>query len=344
MKRIGKIICICLCGLTGWIPAYAQQQDSGRHNWCTRAEIETRIDYDFVHYDVDGSNRSAFQGKYLNFRLDGELTSMLSYHWRQRINAGNMGFSTTFFEGTDWAYLDWQFAPHFSISAGKEIVAIGGWEYDLAPIQMYYWSTFWNNVNCYEIGASLHYTDKHNHVQLQVSNSPYITKNLENLFAYNLIWYGDFKWFKPIYSTNLIEYTHGSYIHYLNLGNKFDFGKAYLYIDLMHRATDRQSRYFFMDYSIVAEAKAYLGKRWTVFSKGGYDENCTENPVGTIIADTYVAPGTQYRYIGIGGEFSPLLGRNAVRLHAFVALKDDMATHSKMLEADAGLYWRIGIK
>ncbi len=324
--------------------AHAQASDSGKHQWCTHAALEARMDYDYRHFPEGDEDKGAFQGRYLNFQLDGMLASRLSYHYRQRINAGNMGFSTTFFEGTDWLYMDWQFASRFSVSAGKEVVAIGGWEYDLAPINMYYWSEFWNNVNCYEMGVSLHYRDEHNHWQLQLGNSPYVTQNLQHLYALNLIWYGDYNWFKPIYSTNLVEYERGSFIHYVALGNKFDFGKAYVYVDVMNRATDKQSSYFFEDYSVMVEAKAYLGNRWTLFAKGGCDENSTEIPSLGMAPDQYVLPGTQYVYAGLGGEFFPLLGKNTVRIHAFAAYKDDRLHSVKTLEANAGLTWHLGIK
>lgn len=343
------MIAACLCVLSGlMLPLHAQQTDSAKREWCTRAEIETRMDFDFNLYN-DGSNRSAFQGKYLNFRLDGKLAPGLSYSWRQRINAGNMGFSTTFFEGTDWVYLAWQFADRFSVSAGKEVVAIGGWEYDLAPISMYYWSTFWNNVNCYEMGVSLHYTDAHNHLQLQMTNSPYIVGKLDNLFAYNLIWYGDFNWFKPIWSTNLIEFEKGKFIHYIALGNKFDFGKSYLYIDVMNRANDCQDHFFFQDYTIIVEAKRQVTERLNLFVKGGYDRH-EENKVEGFFPmddpydwDLYVPAGTDYRYAGLGGEYYPLIGKNTVRLHAFALMKSN-GNESPSFQANLGLTWKLGIK
>ena len=327
-------------------------QSGNEHPWCSYAALETRADFNMQLRDSRKDRfSSALQGRFLNFQMDGWLASQVSYHYRQRINAGNMGFSTTFFEGTDWIYLQWDFTPHLSLSAGKEVVAIGGWEYDLAPINMYFWSEFWNNVNCYEMGVSLHHRTDHSHLQLQVTNSPYIMKNMMNLYAYNLIWYGDFGWFKPIWSTNLIECEKGKFIHYLALGNKLDFGKSYLYIDFMNRANDRQDRFFFQDYTVIVEAKREVTERLNLFAKGGWDWHERNEYKGFYLDfppddlydwDLYVPAGTDYRYIGMGGEYYPLKGRNTVRIHAFALMKtgDDDLT----FQANLGLTWKLGIK
>ena len=53
--------------------------------------------------------------------------------------------------------------------------------------------------------------------------------------------------------------------------------------------------------------------------------------------------GTDYRYIGMGGEYYPLKGRNTVRIHAFALMKtggDDDLT----FQANLGLTWKLGIK
>lgn len=349
-----KILALLFCFSLWAGSGQAQQQTERQAPWCSYAALETRMDFNMQLTDRSKDRfSSAFQGKFLNFQMDGYLMPSVSYHYRQRINAGNMGFSTTFFEGTDWMFLEWNFTKHLSVSAGKEVVAIGGWEYDLAPINMYYWSEFWNNVNCYEMGASLHYRTERSHLQLQVTNSPYITKNMANLYAYNLIWYGDFGWFKPIWSTNLIECEKGKFIHYLALGNKFDFGKSYLYIDFMNRANDRQDHFFFQDYTVIVEAKREVTERLNFFAKGGWDwhERNEYKAEGYVIGvtppdpydwDLYVPAGTDYRYAGLGGEYYPLIGKNTIRLHAFALMK--MYNEQLSFQANLGLTWKLGIK
>ena len=123
-------------------------QPPKEQKWCRLFVLQTRMDFDYQHHEdtalcgAAAPNTSSFQGKHLNFILEGDLTPRLSYSYRQRINIANINFSQTFFQATDWLHLDWHFADRLYLSAGKEVVAIGAWEYDVAPIDMYFFSEF----------------------------------------------------------------------------------------------------------------------------------------------------------------------------------------------------------
>ncbi len=52
-----------------------------------KLQAEVRLDYQ--HDWLDGhtvKDNTGFEGKYINFRLDGNITDGLSYSWRQRLN------------------------------------------------------------------------------------------------------------------------------------------------------------------------------------------------------------------------------------------------------------------
>lgn len=328
-------------------------QEKSKTGWCTRFALQMRMDFDYQYHDdtllcgAPQTHMSSFGGKHLNFILEGELAPKLTYSYRQRINIANIGFSQTFFQATDWLHLDWHFSDWFYVSAGKEVIAIGAWEYDEAPIDMYFPSEFYNNVNCFEMGFSLHYADDNNHLQLQLCNSPYVTRPLENLYAVNLMWTGKFNWLKTIYSSNLIGYEPDKFMHYIVLGHKIDFTNWHLYVDVMNR-TALNDYSLFRDYSVMAEFKwKPENSRYTLFAKGGYDENSISgiylcNGVATPISpDIFVAPGFSGAYAGLGGEFMPLLKRNKVRLHSYVAARYDA---SWCVECNAGLTWRLDVK
>lgn len=93
--------------------------------------IETRVDWEGAWLDGDvEKDNTGFAGKFLNLRLDGNLTDNLSYSWRQRFNKPHKDAS--FFDATDWIYLNYNL-DNWSFAGGKQVVAIGGWEYD-APL------------------------------------------------------------------------------------------------------------------------------------------------------------------------------------------------------------------
>ena len=74
-----------------------------------RLDALARVDWQ--NTSTDGRNirsNSGFEGKYLMIRLDGRITEGLTYSWRQRFN--KQIFDSSFFDATDWLYLNYSVA------------------------------------------------------------------------------------------------------------------------------------------------------------------------------------------------------------------------------------------
>jgi len=272
--------------------------------------VDTRIDYqrDWNDWHTVKDN-TGFEGKYLNIRIDGSIIPNLTYSIRQRLNKEHK--DRTFFDATDWVYLNYDL-ERWSFAGGKQVVCIGGFEYDRAPIDLYGCSVFWNNIPCYEIGASVgfHFT-KNDKLSFQFCESPFYTKKDRDMYGYSLMWNGNHGFFNALYSINLFEYLPGKYINYIALGNKFTFDKVSLELDLMNRASSHQS-YLFKDCSVMAEIAYCPTERWKIHGKYTYDVNRS----GTD-ADFTVLNGTELNMIGGGVEFYPLKNKKtSLRVHA----------------------------
>ncbi len=311
----------------------------------TKLSIETRADFE-ANFDADfASTGLGFSGRYLNFNLDGQITPKLRYSYRQRLNVWEQGF-VNFFKGTDWAQLTWQAHKNIAISGGKQVLMIGGWEYDLAPIDVFIPSEFWNTIPCYEMGVSAAFSDnerKHS-VCLQVTNSPFAEKALSGMFAYNLCWQVNIGFFKPSYSFNMVESSKGNFISYIALGNKFEFEKCMLVVDFMNRASFKQKRYFFDDFTLLAEAHYLPNSHWDVFVKGGHDCNHAQ-PADTEQSDFFdltVKPGVVYDFAGLGFSYFPLIGKHLVRLHFTTSAGRSAGEMAYCL--NTGLTWKIRFK
>lgn len=281
-------------------------------------KVELRADYQ--HEWLDGhtiDDNSGFKGKYLNIAMNGNISDHFSYSLRHRLN--KTSFDSNFFDATDWAWVAYS-VKNWEISAGKQVVAIGGFEYDRAPIDLYFCSEFWNNVACYQFGVSGGYAFKNGKDKLtfQVCQSPFRNhtsawnpnaRNL-NMFAYNLIWYGNHGPFSAIYSVNMLEYAPGRFINYISLGNKFTHDKVSLEFDFMNRATAHQT-FLFDDFSLVGEIAWKPNKRFNIFGKVSYDVNNSSNN------DLYILPGTKLTRVGGGIEYFPFINnKHTIRLHA----------------------------
>ena len=302
-KGMKKILLTLLWG-TCFFVVQAQEE-------LLKLQAETRIDYQCEY--VDGRSihsNSGFKGRYLNVIVSGTIAKQFSYSYRQRLNKAHSNQS--FFDATDWLYLTYRPDEHWSVSVGKQVVGIGGYEYDRAPIDLYFCSEYWNNIPCYQMGISADYTfsqgkDK---VMFQLCQSPFHAY-ADDMYAYNFMWYGSHGWFNTIYSVNMIEYQPDKYISYIALGHRLDFGEIALELDLMNRATDHQT-YFFRNCSIMGELSYHPSESFNFFGKVTYDVNTTQ-----VKTDYCVHPGTELTYVGGGVEFYPIKNNRNLRLHAF---------------------------
>lgn len=330
---------ILLCA-TAALCAHA---DEPANNELVNLQAEVRLDYQRDWQDGDNiKDNSGFEGKYINFRLDGTITEGLTYSWRQRLNKPHKDAS--FFDATDWIYLNYDLGK-WSIAGGKQIVCIGGWEYDRAPIDLYGCSVFWNNIPCYQIGGSVSLRPTaNNKFTFQFCESPFYSSDNRNMYAYNIMWNSSHSFYEAIWSANLIEYVQERYITYLALGNKFKARKIAFELDFMNRASAHQT-FLFQDMSIMGELSYMPSSKWKLFAKMTYDVNNTHSD-----ADRCVLPGTELKMAGAGVEFYPLVKkRQSVRLHANVfyswgknANAGDVMQNKTML-VDFGVKWKMNI-
>lgn len=277
--------------------------------------IQAEVRFDYQEEYVDGTSIGAntgFKGRYINLHLSGNISESFSYSYRQRLNKAHSDQS--FFDATDWVYLTYTTPnKHWSFSGGKQVVGIGGYEYDRAPIDLYFCSEYWNNIACYQFGVSATYatTNGNDKFMAQVCQSPFRTYAKDAMYAYNLMWYGSHNWFNSIYSINAIEFQPGDFIYYVTLGNEFRFGQnAKLQLDLMNRATNEHN-FFFEDFSVMGEFSYDIKNRVNLYAKATYDVNNSG-----VAGDYCVMPGTDMTRIGAGLEFNPIKNSRAVRLHA----------------------------
>lgn len=332
-----KSCIIALVATLSAVGGYAQE-----NKLISRFELEARGDYQRTYLDGDtDKDNCGFDGRYLNLRLDGNISEQFSYSYRQRFNKASL--DAGFFNATDWIYLNYHPNEVITLSAGKQPVDIGGFEYDRAPIDLYFCSEFWNQVPCYEWAARAAWqiTDNDN-LRFQVSQSPFRSfYQHTDMYAYNLMWVGSHGIWSTLWSANMIEWCEGHYISYLALGNTFRFtDKLRLELDFMNRAASGHA-YLFRNCSVMGELRYQPTARLSLFAKATYDVNKTDRA-----EDLVVYQGTEMTMVGGGIEYFPLAD-NRVRLHATCSYAFGTNTHpspvmlDKQNVIDLGLTWRL---
>ena len=164
-----RILTITAVALMLLIPTHTNAQVAWDEVF-NKFKLEVRADGEIT--TTDSTPNLGFHGKYFNFMLGGDLGGGFSYYFKQRIVA-NPG-TVTFFDNTDFLYLDYMPNQNWRLRFGKDAMALGGFEYDASPIDVYFPTNLWRNIYCFQLAASGAYiTADGNHTFIaQVSNSP----------------------------------------------------------------------------------------------------------------------------------------------------------------------------
>ncbi len=303
----------------------------------TRLDVEVRGDWQ--KEILDGVNlpaNSGFSGKFLNLRLDGSLSENLTYSIRYRANK----VQGSPFAATDWATLNYN-TDNWEFSAGKQVVAIGGYEYDRAPIDIYFASEYWHQIACYQFGVSAAYKYGNSKLLGQVCRSPYDFAG-EDLYAYNLMVINS-STLSSLSSINLLEYAPGKFAGYIAIGMREVFGDVAVEWDVMYR-NDLENLKDSSSFSTMFDANWAVDEKLNIFAHASYDTNNS-----MLMYDPTVFYGTNICRVGGGVEYFPT-GKKNVRIHAATSYTFGEQGNllggglmDKHLMFQAGLTWKVNL-
>ena len=254
------------------------------------------------------SYQEGLSADYVNVVLDGNITPSLSYYWRQRFNKPLFDPDIPL-NGTDMLYLQWDISDKWSLQGGKIPVVVGGYEFDDAPIDLYYWDPFAGGLaDVYALGGNvMFHPAKDQTLMLQMSQS-LLGFGVKDVYHAAICWYGQIApWWKTIYSVNWMDDPTHTGLGIIGLGNRFESGPFGFELDFQYRTAIFGKGAPSADYSAIGKLEMSF-PILKVFVKGGYayNWNC---PIDVI--------PEQYRYIMMGGgiEVFPL-ENDDLRLHA----------------------------
>ena len=328
------------------IAALSAQSMQGQTDWGSvfeKFKIEARADGEYT--TTDTTPNLGFHGKYFNLKLGGNLGGGFSYYVMQRIVA-EPG-TVTFFDNTDFLYLDYKPTPNWRLRFGKDAMALGGFEYDAAPIDVYFPTNLWRNIYCFQLAASGAFisNDGNHTLMAQVSNSPYVNYNNLNydagLVAYNLYWSGNMGHWHTLWSTSMIEYKWNHFLNMVMIGNKLIYDKWDLYIDFIHHALAIDD--WGKNFGFVSCANWYFTPQFNIFVKGMYEQNKSDVNLGSSVSMGHqlAAGHTTARY-GLGFEWFPTPQKN-VRLHIYGCRMTDSFTEKTTGKYTTNSSWNFNI-
>lgn len=318
LKRTAALAAAAMMGMAAYASTSDAIQQKEAEDHLISLDLDARLDWQMVTYEGKSDrSQTGFIGKYIALKAHGELTDGLTYTWRQRFSRTPK--DNTIWDQTDILDINYK-SGKWDIGAGKQVVLIGGYEYDRAPINLMCPNLFVSNVACYQFGVSGGFqVTPGDHLALQISQSLFATPEDRNLYAYNLMWRGAHDLnshlrLETIWSVNEVEYLKGKYCNYVALGNKLVVNdKVTLLVDLMTRTYPENN--LFKNNTFMGELSWDINPKWKITGKVSYDCNRGVN----LTEMTEVARGSQLAIGGIVGEWYPIRnGRHLLKVHAAI--------------------------
>lgn len=249
----------------------------------------------------------SFRFQDIKVDISGQLTDRLFYEYRQKLNA-DFSNSTleNLSESIEYAYIGYDLSDRFTLTAGKQDVLYGSYEYDLNPLHIYQYSDMNEYSLCYLLGLTLgiHLSPAHD-LNLQITNSRmgdmeyeygHLPEDVEKPVAplfYTLNWDGHFldDLFSVKYSASAAAQAKKKYLYTFAAGHCLETEQIHAYFDVMYsrgaldplgllteldrRNPDSEETAVRMqncDYlSLIAEIQYRFHPKWKVFAKGTYE-------------------------------------------------------------------------
>ena len=316
--------------------------------------IDSRFGYDRV---VSGGP-AGFGGDGIYLNIEGKISKNFSYSLCQRFFSAH-GEDDSAFDNTDWLTLSYD-VGQFSFTAGKDVVAVGSFEYDAYDIDSYFDmnSMFYNSFSCYQWGVKAMWSpSESSSIAFQVTNSPFsYAPKEENIYAYNLAWYGEWDCYSSIWSANLFEYAPGEFVKCLAVGNMFYMGNLSLGLDCIMRGADFKS--VGDDEITINFMPSYeFGDKFRLFGKVGWervgedlpydfwgeylsqDDMIAANDENIYTLPAFLVAGKDYWFYGAGLEYFPLKENKSIRLHAAWASNN----YTNRNSINVGLTWKFDV-
>ena len=341
MKKLFVLLLLALCviGVNAQEEKSLYEQISGVKKKTDKFNLYMNMNGSFdAMFDADGFNQGKFNMRQLRIESKGNVNEWLSYRWRQRLNRPNNGggMIDNLPTSIDIAGIGVKLGDNFSLFAGKQCAAYGGFEFDANPIEIYEYSDMIEYMSNFMTGINIGYDflegQQLNFQVLNSLNGPFTdmyhftpelmeTLKLENTklpLVYTLNWNGNFgNIFKTRWSASLMSQAEGKNLYYYALGNELTLGNFNIYFDFMLSNDDidrggiitemigfedDHNVYNTSYMSLVTKLNYRFASKWNVFVKGMYETASVTEATETIEKGKY---RTSFGYLG-GLEYYPM--------------------------------------
>ena len=327
MKRLILLIVLLLpFAASGQNDPLISYDDSTRTILNNFRHIKSHINLEFAssanaYFTENSFDRASFRMNRVRLEILGRLNDNLSYHFRQSYNKYSNPFSADNMSSSiEYAYIKWHHEDKFDLVAGKQFLAVAGYEGYVNGLKVREFCDFNNNVEIYQTGLmGVIKFSPAQHLMLQVTNNSNSVN--EGMYLYGLPagveptglpllatanWNG---WFADgalhlMYSASAGQLAKGKNIYYLMCGNIYEKGPVLAYLDVLYSRSsiDTQQRITALQAGaadpVTAQNTEYLTfianvdyrfhPKWNGYAKGAYETAGVYEANGPFAAGRYM--------------------------------------------------------
>lgn len=250
-------------------------------------------------------DEAAFKLNRVRLEILGTFSRQFSYHFRQSFNKYSNPYSLdNLSSSVEYAFVKWDMSKKFALTVGKQVMALGGYEFYVNAIKVREFSDFNNTISCYQAGVTGTFRlSPTQELNLQVLNNR--SGSDEDTYLYGLPagvektrvpmlatvnWNGLFldQALELRYAASWGQLAKKKNLYYLTAGNILKTGPVTAYIDLMYSregidskglisnltndelytsATAQNATYF----TTIANLDYRIHPNWNVYIKGAYE-------------------------------------------------------------------------
>jgi len=305
-----------------------ERRDSIRNDGYKIRKIKAHINLEFAgsanaYFTAGKFDEASFKMNRVRLEIYGRLHDKLSYHFRQSFNKYSNPYSVDNMSSSiEYANIKWHVGERFDLVAGKQFLAVAGYEGYVNGLLVREFSDFNNNFEIYQTGLMgvLRLHPDH-HLMLQVTNNRNSSDNEMYLYGFpeglestrfpllgTVNWNGWFadKTVHLMYSASAGQLAKGKNVYYLMCGNIYEKGPVLAYLDVLYSrsAIDSQQRITTLQgqsrgmLPVTAQNTQYLTfianvdyqfhPKWNAYLKGVYETAGVYEANGPFAAGRYL--------------------------------------------------------
>ena len=305
-----------------------ERRDSIRNDGYKIRKIKAHINLEFAgsanaYFTAGKFDEASFKMNRVRLEIYGRLHDKLSYHFRQSFNKYSNPYSVDNMSSSiEYANIKWHVGERFDLVAGKQFLAVAGYEGYVNGLLVREFSDFNNNFEIYQTGLMgvLRLHPDH-HLMLQVTNNRNSSDNEMYLYGFpeglestrfpllgTVNWNG---WFADkivhlMYSASAGQLAKGKNVYYLMCGNIYEKGPVLAYLDVLYSRSsiDSQQRITTLQgqsrgiLPVTAQNTQYLTfianvdyqfhPKWNAYLKGVYETAGVYEANGPFAAGRYL--------------------------------------------------------